>query len=119
MWLQVDTRFTMRGRVAGIALKRPQLKIDLLFRDNTEGTFRFAPDVARSGFWLSPTIQNTSQFVRYLNDGFLGIGRNRIVARFRLREHAEGHAWAVRDFQVRVTHLVGSRGGASPAPGSQ
>jgi len=106
IWIEVDARSSLMGELIGAAYKRPPLVIDLGFRDGGTGTFRFAVNAARAGFWLSPTIQNTRQFVDYMNEGFDGIGADRVVSGLQIRESSGRASWAWRDFRIRGFRLV-------------
>jgi len=106
IWIEVDARSSVMGELVGAAYKRPPLVIDLGFRNGGSGTFRFAVNAAGAGFWLSPTIQNTRQFVNYMNEGFNGIGADRIVLGLQIRESSGRASWAWRDFRIRGFRLV-------------
>jgi len=114
IWIKIDASRTLRGTIADVLFKTPPLALDLQFRDGSSRTFRFAAIVAEAGFWLSPTIQNSRQFVDYMNEGFDEIGADRIVSGLQIRESSGKASWAWRDFRIRVFRLVRSENAFGP-----
>lgn len=63
MWLSIDIRQTMLGRLAETLFKLPQVEIDLTLGDGTVVRHRYIPDIGRSGFIASPYLATTTDLI--------------------------------------------------------
>lgn len=59
---QFDIRSTMFGKLAGVAFKPSQLKIEVILENGMRRAYRLVSGMARSSFLLSPLIDNTREF---------------------------------------------------------
>lgn len=64
LWAHIALRKTMVGRIAGMLLKMPLLRLDLTLRDGTSRSFRILPAAAAQGFLLSPVVDFQARFSR-------------------------------------------------------
>lgn len=63
MWVSVDARPTLLGRLLGSAFKLPELEIDLTLADGSVVAHRFIASVGRSGFIVSPYLRTAADLV--------------------------------------------------------
>ncbi len=54
---------TLIGRIAGMILKMPLLRLDVTLRDGTSRSFRILPAAAAHGFLLSPVVDSRLDFL--------------------------------------------------------
>jgi len=63
IFAEVDLRPTLFGKLYGVAFKPPQLQLKLKLKDGTIIGYRVVSSMMRSGFFISPLVQNTENFV--------------------------------------------------------
>jgi hypothetical protein len=62
IWATIDIDRTFWGRIASTLYKPPILSLTIVTPDGRPATYRLVPGMARSGFLLSPVIQNPVDF---------------------------------------------------------
>jgi hypothetical protein len=99
MWVNVDARPSLLGRLARSAFKLPQLEIDLTLVDGSVARHRFIASIGRSGFIVSPYLTTAADLV------FLtaGLSSARRVKSFKLVTHSPNF-WK-SDIAVRLTPI--------------
>ena len=112
----VDVRPTLLGRLAAFLFRSPPLTLSARFADGHERVYQFVPGIGSSGFALSPTVNNATEF-EALADG-APPPPDRVVTAFSL--HAPPRMRALLQPAVAVTLQTVSGGGqaAPPAPDS-
>ena len=69
---QIEIKPTIVGRIADILFKPSQLKITLELNNGLKRQYRIIAGMAKSGFVISPLIENTAEFkMLYGKDGLL------------------------------------------------
>lgn len=63
VFAEIEIKPTLMGRLMGIAYKPPQLKLRLKQGDGSQLEYRVIANMMESGFFLSPVIKNTKDFV--------------------------------------------------------
>ena len=72
IFAQIEIKPTVLGRIASILFKPSQLQITLELKNGIKKQFRIIAGMAKSGFVLSPLIENTTEFeMLYGESGFL------------------------------------------------
>jgi hypothetical protein len=72
IFIYLDIRKTFFGRLASILFKSGQLQITLELKNGTKRQYRMIADMAKSGFLISPLIENTAEFgMLYNKRGYL------------------------------------------------
>jgi hypothetical protein len=99
MWVNVDARPSLLGRLARSAFKLPELEIDLTLVDGSVSRHRFIASIGRSGFIVSPYLTTAADLV-YLT---AGLSSARRVKSFKLVTHAPNF-WK-GDIAVRLTPI--------------
>lgn len=98
LFVKIDARLSLLGRVAEAALKAPALKLRALYDNGSTEEFRLIPEIAREGAILVPTISTNRAFLRLYSGDTQTLPRpiafEVVVARFM--------AWAYRP-QVAVS----------------
>ena len=62
VFVKIDLRPTLVGKLATIAFKSPQLHLVATYRDGHSKTYRYIASMGQSGFLLSPTISTVADF---------------------------------------------------------
>ena len=62
LFANFDIKPTLRGRLAGVLLKPEPLYITVTLKNGSQSRFTVIPNMARSGFLLSPLVRNTAEF---------------------------------------------------------
>lgn len=91
IWMVLDIRPTIFGRVLAFLIKPPALYIDVRTRDGVEREYRLIPRVAGAGFLLSPVIANRDDFLALTQFGGLGGLQKSSVESFTIR--TAGNRW--------------------------
>ncbi len=63
LWGHIELEKTTVGKIAGMLLKMPLLRLDVVLRDGTSRSFRILPAAAAEGFLLSPLVDSRLDFV--------------------------------------------------------
>jgi hypothetical protein len=72
IFAQIEIEPTILGHIASIFFKPSQLQITLELNNGMKKQYRIIAGMAKSGFVISPLIENTAEFgMLYGNDGFL------------------------------------------------
>ena len=72
IFARIEIKPTILGRLATILFKPSQLSISLELNNGNKRQYRIIAGMAKSGFVISPLIENTSEFgLLYGNNGFL------------------------------------------------
>lgn len=62
LFARIDIQPTLLGRIAGFLMKTSQLNIDITLANGTNNHFRIVSGMARSGFLISPQVDNVAEF---------------------------------------------------------
>jgi hypothetical protein len=62
LYAEIDVQKTLFGELVSAFYKPPQLHITTTLKDGTSKTFRFVASMARSGFIVTPLIENAGEF---------------------------------------------------------
>ena len=73
VYAELDIKPTLLGKLLGIVFKPPQLKLTLKLKDGTSKDYRVLSNMMHSGFFISPLVKNTKDFV------FLATGNQRYL----------------------------------------
>lgn len=63
LWVRIDLKPTLLGRLADVLYKRPQVYVDVVLTDGQKVRYRLVPAMARGGFLLSPIVVDRNAFV--------------------------------------------------------
>lgn len=77
IFVQIDIKPTILGRIANILYKSSQLCISLELKNGTQKQYRIVAEMSESGFLISPLIENTDEFAMLY--GKKGLLDNKLV----------------------------------------
>lgn len=63
MYAEIDLKPTLLGKISSILFKPPQLKLTLKLKDGTVKDYRVLANMMQSGFFVSPLIKDSKDFV--------------------------------------------------------
>ncbi len=63
VYAQIDLKPTLLGKLLGLVFKPPQLKLTLKLKDGRMVEYRTISGMMRSGFFISPLVKSTEDFV--------------------------------------------------------
>jgi len=69
IWIKINAQLSWIGRIRSMLYQTPNLCIAVKDTDGTENHFRVVPEMAKTGFLLSPWITTTKEFVTYCESG--------------------------------------------------
>jgi hypothetical protein len=75
LFAQIDIQPSILGRMASFFFKPSKLQIKLELKDGTKREFRIVSGMAKSGFLISPLIENTTEFGMLYGKGELLDGK--------------------------------------------
>jgi hypothetical protein len=94
LFAKIDLKPTLLGKILSLLFKPPQLRITLKFKNGTSQNYRVFSNMMDSGFFISPLVENTKDFV-YLATGNQRNLKNNIVESFRITPGYGGsHLWS-------------------------
>ncbi|MBR0823532.1 hypothetical protein [Bradyrhizobium liaoningense] len=62
IWMWVDVRPTVLGRLVGAIYKAPQVLMNIIYEDGVPATYQIVPELGRAGFLLSPSTTSAAEF---------------------------------------------------------
>jgi hypothetical protein len=65
VWLRTDIALSVLGKLKLLVLRAPTLLIEVTTKDGHVLRYRLLPEVARSGFIVSPALANTNDLLRW------------------------------------------------------
>ena len=68
VWAQLNVELTFIGKALTMFYKPPRISMAVETADNSVTEYRFVPEIARSGFLLSPRISSENDFLRAINE---------------------------------------------------
>ena len=99
LWITIDIRPSLLGRLVQSVFKLPQLEIDLTLADGSVAHHRFIASIARSGFIISPYLTSPIELINLA----AGLPSARAVKSLKLVTHSPTF-WK-SDIDVRVTPI--------------
>jgi hypothetical protein len=84
VWAEIDVEPTMLGRLINILFKLPDLYLSGSFSDGSTHDYRFLSGIGRSGFLISPVIEDTDQFIAFLSPDRAALLADRALTSFSL-----------------------------------
>lgn len=92
VFMELDIKPTLVGRLADTLFKSDQLTIKLTMNDGSKKEYRLIPNMAKNKFLISPLIENSSEFgLLFHRDHFLN---KKAVASFSVQaQHPEKNHW--------------------------
>jgi hypothetical protein len=99
LWITIDARPSLLGRLVESAFKLPQLEIDLTLADGSVAHHRFIASVARSGFIVSPYLTSPIDLINLA----AGLPSARAIKSLKLVTHSPTF-WN-SNIDVRVTPI--------------
>jgi hypothetical protein len=111
IWANIDVEPTFIGRVLAVIYKLPPLFLELRYADGSTEQFRFIPAEAHTGFLLTPTVRNATDFTHLLGGQQDEIGRDRPCASFAISAGSNSvlkriiHYLWIREYSVVLAEL--------------
>jgi hypothetical protein len=62
VYVEMDIKPTLLGRLFSLLYKSNQLHVTVQLADGTQRTYRIVPSMVKTGFLLSPLVENTADF---------------------------------------------------------
>jgi hypothetical protein len=62
IWAEIEIKHTLIGRLIRFLFKLPPLSVRVNLRDGQEKMFRIIPEMVRTGFLLSPLVEDNGDF---------------------------------------------------------
>jgi hypothetical protein len=107
VWAELEVHRTFWGDMACIFYKPPALEIMVSLSDGQELKFHLNSGMARSGFLLSPLIQNTAAFASLAKNGVAELTTSQVAKAAIVAETRSGYSSAYQPaIQLRLYKLV-------------
>lgn len=110
IFAQIEIKPTILGRVANVLFKPSQLRISLELNNGIKKQYRIITGMAKSGFMISPLIENTAEFgMLYGERGFLN---EKLVKSITIAPGIEKFMFWHKNYiitfsQIKTTSLIG------------
>lgn len=78
LFVKINIKPTIFGKIVSLLYKMPQLFITLKLNDGNTKSFRLIPNMAKSGFILSPLIESTQDFASLASNSSNFIKNNQV-----------------------------------------
>lgn len=75
----IDLRLSAAGRLLTLLHQMPEIEISVILADGSAYTHRLVPEIARSGFLLSPYVDTTDAAARLFDGNRAGSARRRVT----------------------------------------
>jgi len=90
IWIKINAKLSWSGKVRSMLFQAPNLCISVKDTEGREDHFRVVPQMAKTGFLLSPWITTTKEFVTYAQDRS---GRQTLAIRIQPLGRGEDRFW--------------------------
>lgn len=95
IWARVDLKPSVAGRFASTLFATPELRIEYTFADGTTSSYRYIPSMGAVGFFVSPIVRDTGDFVKLMTSRQPGVsGATRAVSFRIVPTHHSAWAWS-------------------------
>ncbi len=103
IFAQVEIKPTILGHIASLFYKPSQLHITLKLNNGIEKKYRIIASMAKSGFVISPLIENATEFgMIYGKNGFLD---NKLVKSITITPDIKGSAFWNQDYVITFSQI--------------
>lgn len=102
IFMQVDMKPNLLGRIRGVLFKQSMLRIVITTRDRQEVSYRFIPSMANSIFLISPLVRTNSDFLNFASGENTSALPNEVLS-FRLEGSNSALSGWKKDFKVKLT----------------
>jgi hypothetical protein len=103
IYAEIEIRKTLIGRIENILFKPNELKISLELNNGTHIEYRFISEMAKTGFILSPLINNTAEFNNlYYNKNIL---KNNYIKSLKINEDGNRIRSWNKQYQISFKEL--------------
>ncbi|MDR3474689.1 MAG: hypothetical protein P4M09_23820 [Devosia sp.] len=103
VFVKIDIRESLLGKLMDAALKPPMIMLDVTYRDGTGESFRLIPGQIRSGMVLSPTITTANDYALFARAG--DIAGMRFPVAFRVETSALGQAAYQPELSISIAPI--------------
>lgn len=105
VWVTMDIRPTLAGKVFSTLFKAPKLSLRVRYEDNTTADFRLIAGMTKTGFLLSPTVADASDFIALASSHREDLlGKRKVVALGVVGESGTRFLWNL-DYGVTFARL--------------
>lgn len=80
IWVEIEIKHTLLGRLMRFLFKLPELSVKVILNDGEEKVFRIIPEMIKTGFLLSPLVENNDDFIELMKEDQHLIKRKGIYA---------------------------------------
>jgi len=106
IFMQVDIKKTFLGHILSILYKPEQLYIRVELQNGKESKYRLIANMARSGFIISPLIENTTEFSMLFGEKFLL--NNKQVKAITISPVSGKNSWQWKsEYSIEFSELIG------------
>jgi hypothetical protein len=74
IYAELNLKPTVLGKVLGLGFKPPQLKLTANLKDGTSNSYRVLSNMMKAGFFISPLVKNTRDFM------YMAMGQQRYLS---------------------------------------
>lgn len=78
IFAEIDLRPTLLGRLVGLVYKEPELRMTLSLRNRRSVNYRVVASMMKSGFFLSPLVENTKDFTSFVTGNLYFFRQNAV-----------------------------------------
>ncbi|WP_162182932.1 hypothetical protein [Neosynechococcus sphagnicola] len=85
LWSEINLRKNLFGRFVSFLFKSPPIFIDVRLQDNSIESFRLIPQLAKSGFLLSPLLKSNNDLLDICVNNFRPTEKSQKITEFKVR----------------------------------
>jgi len=93
IYAEIDIKPTLLGKLFNFAFKIPQLKLSVIKSNGTNIDFRVVSGMMKTGFFISPLVQNTDEFVLLATGDQNIINNSRVASIILTTSHGNSIFW--------------------------
>jgi hypothetical protein len=102
IFIELDIQPTFFGKLVNILYKPPQLSIQIKLVDDSVRSYRILSKIMRDGFFISPLVENTADFVSFIESSKTGQLGKPVKSILVKPEYGEGVLWR-SNFAIRLS----------------
>lgn len=102
IFVELDIQPTLLGKLVNILYKPPQLSIQIKLADDSVRSYRVLSKIMHDGFFISPLVENTADFVSFIESSKTGQLVKSAKSILLKPEYGEGILWR-STFAIRLS----------------
>lgn len=105
VWVSMDIRPTLLGKLVSTVFKAPKLSLNVQFENGESANYRLVSGMTQTGFLLSPTVTSAKDFVALRSGAWRDLLKDRRVTSFKVSGDRGSDLLWKSNYEVKFSRL--------------